>query len=740
MARARVRFMFGCAGLVSCVLAVASLEARTWRSTQIPNGGVAGCVTCHFSPQGGDARNAFGAAVEELVPAGSAMNFWGPELAALDSDGDGRTNGEELLDPAGMWTPGDPHPGDAAEVTNPGGNLYIRGDANTDTRVNIADGIYVLEVLFSGASLSDCPDALDADATGNLNLADAVFLINFLFSGGPPPSAPYPDCGAAHRLGCEKAVCATETDDGHDHEHEHEHSEILIGVNAEGRLELSLGDEPVALPPVDGLLSGWATDGFGIVSVTQDDAATGLRRLGPGVEIVLEVVRLDPAFSIYSPGFTDRLSRPGDRWTLGAIPFHMHPAWHIDSEDAAFDPEQAAWLARVRFLDTGSTGYGPSSEYRLTFVQGEHEDPVDAGPPSVRSVLKLPQHLAAPAIPDYNPLTAEKIELGRHLFYDTRLSANQTQSCASCHDQRLAFSDGLATAVGSTGQVHPRNSQGLANVAYVTTLTWGNNVLLELEDQIRVPILSDNPIELGVTDGVRDEVVARFASDPLYQELFARAFPDGDGSVTLNRIVFVLASFCRALISGNSAYDRYYLGDRQALTEQQVRGLRLFNSEKFECFHCHSGVNFTISYKDHLTTPDTITYPFFNNGLYNLGGDGSYPPGNQGIYELTQNPRHHGFFRPQSLRNVALTAPYMHDGSIATLREVVEHYARGGRLVTSGPYAGDGAQNPLKSGLIRGFDATDAEIDDVVAFLESLTDNSFITNPAFSNPFTAPAE
>ncbi len=355
--------------------------------------------------------------------------------------------------------------------------------------------------------------------------------------------------------------------------------------------------------------------------------------------------------------------------------------------------------------------------------------------PSEPSVLDLPRHIAMPAVPEYNPLTKEKIALGRRLFYDQRLSGNETQSCASCHMQHLAFSDGVATPFGSTGHALVRNSQGLANAAYNTTLTWGNNALLELEDQIRIPILSDNPVELGVNDGNRDIVFARFAADPVYQQMFAAAFPESDATITLNKIVFALASFSRAIVSGDSPYDRYYLGDRGALTPQQVRGLRLFNSEKFECFHCHNGVNFTVSYRDARTTPGNITYPFFNNGLYNIGGDGSYPLGNQGLYEITQDPDDRGFFRPQGLRNVAITGPYMHDGSIATLREVLEHYARGGRLIETGPHAGDGKTSPLKSGLVRGFDPTPEEIDDVLTFLESLTDSTLISKPELSDPF-----
>jgi cytochrome c peroxidase len=344
--------------------------------------------------------------------------------------------------------------------------------------------------------------------------------------------------------------------------------------------------------------------------------------------------------------------------------------------------------------------------------------------------------MAVPAIPEFNPPTEEKITLGRYLFYDKRLSANQEQSCASCHQQALAFTDNLTRAVGSTGDVHPRNTQGLGNAMYHATLTWSNNGFFWLEDQIRVPILSDNPIELGVTDGVRDDVLARFAQEPLYQELFAAAFPDTGPEVTLNKIIFALASFCRTLISGNSAYDRFLQGDETALTEQQIRGLRLFNGERFECFHCHAGINFTVSYRDINADLAQLTFPFFNNGLYNVDGSGSYPARDQGLYDLTLNPSDRGLFRPQSLRNVELTAPYMHDGSIATLRDVILHYARGGRLIPEGPDAGDGRLSPLKSGLIRGFRTDEAEIEDIIAFLQSLTDWDFVTDPRHANPFT----
>ncbi len=351
----------------------------------------------------------------------------------------------------------------------------------------------------------------------------------------------------------------------------------------------------------------------------------------------------------------------------------------------------------------------------------------------VRALLGLPDRFQLPAIPEYNPLTAEKIELGRHLFYERRLSGNGTQSCADCHLQELAFADGKRTPTGSTGTVLARNSPGLANVAYNATLTWASDGLVDLEDQLQIPIRNDNPIELGVHDGVREEVLARFDADEAYVALFSAAFPDSDSGATINKIIFALSSFCRTMLSTDSPYDRYIAGDREALTEQQKQGLSLFFGERFECFHCHNGVNLTTSYRD--ANSDEVRLVFFNNGLYNVDGEGSYPAYDQGLYDLTLNPEHRGLFRPPSLRNIAETAPYMHDGSILSLREVVEHYTAGGRLIEEGPYAGDGRLNPLKSGLVRSFAATDEEIDAVVAFLESFTDETFINNPAFSNPF-----
>lgn len=357
----------------------------------------------------------------------------------------------------------------------------------------------------------------------------------------------------------------------------------------------------------------------------------------------------------------------------------------------------------------------------------------------LRALLALPKTFALPAIPAYNPISTQKIELGRRLFYDARLSANQTQSCSSCHLQRLAFSDGQRTPTGSTGQRLHRNSPGLANAAYLATLTWANPSLRNLEDQLPVPILGDDPIELGVTDGVRTDVLARFDRDRTYRKLLHDAFPESTSGATIEKIVFALASFCRTLISGSSPYDRYLAGDKGALTISQRRGLGLISGERMECFHCHSGTLLTVSYHDAETMEGTARYPFFNDGLYNLDGEGAYPPLDQGLYGVTLDLADRGMFRPPSLRNVALTAPYMHDGSISNLRGVLEHYSAGGTVTVQGPLAGDGRLSPLKSGLIRGFKLTAQETEDVLAFFESLTDDEFANNPAFSDPFAAEA-
>jgi cytochrome c peroxidase len=347
----------------------------------------------------------------------------------------------------------------------------------------------------------------------------------------------------------------------------------------------------------------------------------------------------------------------------------------------------------------------------------------------------LPANFPTPRVPESNPLSPAKVELGRYLFYDRRLSGNGLQACASCHHQDKAFTDGLTRSIGSTGEMHPRNAQSLANAVYHPTLTWVNPSLLSLEAQLQVPLFGDNPVEMGVNEGNVDSVLDRIRSDTRYPAMFVQAFGDEGESISWGRITQAIASFQRTLISGNSRFDQALSG-KTVLSAAEQRGQTLFFGEKAECFHCHSGHNFN----DQVVHASTrvLDLPFHNTGLYNIGGTGNFPEGNQGLFEFTAKPEDRGRFRAPSLRNVEVTAPYMHDGSIGTLEEVLDFYAAGGRLISTGPNAGDGRLHPNKSDLISLINLNVQERADLVAFLKTLTDHEFLTNPALSDPFSNP--
>jgi cytochrome c peroxidase len=387
--------------------------------------------------------------------------------------------------------------------------------------------------------------------------------------------------------------------------------------------------------------------------------------------------------------------------------------------------------------------------------------------------LALPPGFPCPNIADDNVPTTEKIELGRFLFYDTRMSGNQTQACASCHQQAKAFTDGRPNAIGSTGQMHPRSAMSLANVAYAGTLAWANPTLFTLENQAPVPMFGEVPVELGLS-GKEDELFARLRADARYQRMFAEAFPGVDDAVSLDSITRALGSFERTLMSGNSAYDRYVFGAEDTYPAAAKRGELLFNDETRECFHCHAGFNFTTSVDSQGKIAEIS---FHNTGLFNLrcadvglpsldvlwcnpppsvescmqdnssqprgcqcegSGPqemGCYPPPNTGKYEVTHKADDMGAFKAPTLRNIAVTGPYMHDGSIATLEEVLDHYAAGGRTISEGPDAGVGSESPTKGQFVRGFPLTDTQKADIIEFLKTLTDDDFLTNPRFSDPF-----
>lgn len=346
----------------------------------------------------------------------------------------------------------------------------------------------------------------------------------------------------------------------------------------------------------------------------------------------------------------------------------------------------------------------------------------------------IPAPFPKPPVPADNPMSAVKVELGRRLFYDKRMSVTGERSCASCHRQELAFTDGNARAEGATGELHPRGSMSLANVAYSPALTWANPNLTSLEEQALIPMFGTEPLELGLK-GQEPRLLADFRRDTIYQRLFPRAFPGASDPYSITNIVRAIAVFERTIVSMTSPYDRYrYGGDENAISESAKRGETFFFSgQRGSCFQCHGGWNFNgeLRYEGRAD----VRPAFFNTGLYNVAGALSYPASNTGLYQFTSRPQDVGKFRPPTLRNIAVTAPYMHDGSIASLSEVLDHYAAGGRTIASGPFAGVGHDNRNKAPNVHGFPLTAAEKRDLIAFLESLTDTAFLHNPALSNPW-----
>ena len=345
---------------------------------------------------------------------------------------------------------------------------------------------------------------------------------------------------------------------------------------------------------------------------------------------------------------------------------------------------------------------------------------------------RLPDYVPAPLVPADNPMSAAKVELGRRLFYDKRLSGEGDIACASCHEQARAFTDGRALSPGATGARTHRNSPSIVNAAWHATYTWANPALTTLERQMEVPLFGDDPVEMGVTDANKPKMLARLKAEPLYPPLFKAAFGEEAEPISLGNAIKAVAAFQRSVISFDSRYDRYLQG-KGTLNDAETRGMALFFGERAECHHCHGSFNVN-DQVIHVNTRDA-EIQFHNTGLYNIGRDGGYPFPNRGLFEFTAKPADMGAFRAPSLRNVALTAPYMHDGSVKTLAEVIEIYSQGGRLVTSGALKGDGRRNPHKSGLIARIDLTAGEKSDLLAFLEALTDLTLPTDPRHADPW-----
>ncbi len=299
----------------------------------------------------------------------------------------------------------------------------------------------------------------------------------------------------------------------------------------------------------------------------------------------------------------------------------------------------------------------------------------------------IPSGLARNRVaPVDNELLPERVRLGRKLFFDPLLSADGTVACASCHDPQHGFASAEPRAVGIHGKVGTRNAPSLLNRAYGSSFFWDGRTAT-LEAQALEPIV--NPVELG---SQVQNVVTKLAADAEYRRAFAAAY---EGGVTAENLGRALAAFERVLLSGDSLVDRFQAGDAAALSESQRRGLWVYEG-RGRCWRCHHGPNYTDE-------------AFHNTGVAALQ---SHP--DPGRFAVTQDEADRGKFKTPSLRGVSRSSPYMHDGSLATLRDVVEFYNRGG------------GKNPRLDPLMRPLELTPQEVDSLIEFLKAL-DGSELT-------------
>ena len=326
-------------------------------------------------------------------------------------------------------------------------------------------------------------------------------------------------------------------------------------------------------------------------------------------------------------------------------------------------------------------------------------------------------------------IVKNQIELGRHLFFDRRLSINNTRSCGTCHNPQFAFTDGYKRSLGAFADLHQRNTQPIFNLSFLKYFTAADSSIHTALQQMENPLFNTHTIEMGAA-GHEAEILARINKDKKYKDLFANAGYQSDWE----HIKKAISQFEESITSFNSPYDKYLQGDSNALSASEKNGKQLFFSPNLKCATCHGGQNFSTP---NIVETNGDTAFYFNIGLYNLDGKGAFPAYDLGLYEHTKNINDIGKFRVPTLRNLAFTAPYFHDGSAASLQEVIEHYANGGRNIADGIYRGNGNTNPNKHPFINGFNISPKEKIELIEFLFSLSDSNFIKKPAYQNPFGA---
>jgi cytochrome c peroxidase len=251
---------------------------------------------------------------------------------------------------------------------------------------------------------------------------------------------------------------------------------------------------------------------------------------------------------------------------------------------------------------------------------------------------------------------------------------------------------------------------------------------------MRLPLFGDAPVEMGAA-GHEQEILGRIRADASYPKLFEQAFPWQSNEINFDNAVKAIASFVRTLVSFETRFDRYaWYGEDAALTGAEIRGMNLFMSERLECAHCHAGFNFS-QFVTHESAA-TVERAFHITGLYPASAE-FIPAADYGLFAVTNDSDDRDRFKAPTLRNIAVTAPYMHDGSITSLNEVLDFYAAGGRVVTEGPRQGDGRLHPGKSPFIKTFTLTLEERADLLAFLATLTDEKFLNDPRHADPDAA---
>ena len=323
--------------------------------------------------------------------------------------------------------------------------------------------------------------------------------------------------------------------------------------------------------------------------------------------------------------------------------------------------------------------------------------PVDSGPTPY--TLMIPEGLPQMQIPADNPLTVEGIALGRKLFYDPILSGNNQMACASCHRQNFSFSDSsIAFSIGIDNLPGVRNGMPLVNLGWQKKFFWDGGAA-DLESQVIGPI--ENPLEMHETLA---NAIAELNAHPEYPALFKKAF--GISAITTPYVMRAIAQFERTMMSGNSRYDQWKRG-QASLTAQELNGLALYEDPlKGDCNHCH------------VTGSTFSDFEFRNNGVDSIYADA-------GRYKITLNPADSGKFKTPSLRNIALTAPYMHDGRFTTLQQCLDHYNTGFHY---SPTLDANLQTSVKGRMSA------QDMADIIAFLNTLTDTEFTTDPRFSKP------